>query len=77
MQTGNHTWNWSKKGGCRQGRLLGTGGRRLDEDMEAYLELEEEGWMQAGKVTSTWRKKVGCKQGSILGTRGRRVNADR
>jgi hypothetical protein len=59
IQTGKHTGNWRKKVGCRQGSILGTGGRRVDAegsilrtggkkmnaDREAYLELDEEGWM--------------------------------
>jgi hypothetical protein len=43
MQTAKHTWNWRKKGECRQGSILGTGGRRVDANREAYLELEEGG----------------------------------
>ena len=46
----------------------------MDSEREAYLELEEEGWIQTGRFTGNWRKKFGCKQGSILGTGGRRVN---
>jgi len=51
IQTGEHTWNWRKKGGCRQRSLLETRGRRVNSDREVYLQLEEEGWMQTGKHT--------------------------
>ena len=43
MQTGKLTGNWRKKGECRQGSLLGTGGKRVDADREDYWKLEEEG----------------------------------
>jgi hypothetical protein len=43
MQTGKLTENWRKKGECRQGSILRTGGRSVNADREAYLELEEEG----------------------------------
>jgi hypothetical protein len=42
MQTGKHTWNCRKKGGCRQGSVLGTGGKGVDADREVYRELQEE-----------------------------------
>jgi len=66
MQTGKLTGNWRKKGECRQESLLGTGGRRVNADREAYWELEEKGWMQTGKITGNWRKKGECRQGSLL-----------
>jgi hypothetical protein len=62
MQTRKLTGNWRKKGGCRQGSMLRTGGR---------------GWMQTGKHAWNGRNKGVGKQGSILRTGGRRVNADR
>jgi hypothetical protein len=43
MQTVKLTWKWRKKGGFRQGSILGTGGRRVDVDREAYWKREEEG----------------------------------
>jgi hypothetical protein len=36
MQTGKLTKNWRKKGECRQGSILRTGGRRVNADREAY-----------------------------------------
>lgn len=51
IQTRKLTGSWMKKGGCRQGSLLGTGGRRVIADKEANWELEEEGWLQRGKHT--------------------------
>jgi hypothetical protein len=42
MQTLKITVNWRKKDGCRQGSILGTGGRGVDADKKAYWELEEE-----------------------------------
>jgi hypothetical protein len=53
--------NWRKKGGCRQGSLMGTGGRKVDADREAYWELDEKGWMQTRKLNGNWRKKGGCR----------------
>lgn len=69
--------NWKEKGGCRQGSSLGTRGRRVNADSQAYLEMEEEGRIQTGEHTWNWRKKGGCRQRSLLETRGRRVNSDR
>jgi len=43
MQTGKFTVNRRKKDECRQESLLGTGGRRVNADREAYWELEKEG----------------------------------
>jgi hypothetical protein len=77
MQTRKLTGNWMKKGGCRQGSLLGTGGRRVVVDKEANWELEEEGWLQRGKHTWNYKKKGGFRQGKLLGTGGRRFDANR
>jgi len=77
MQRAKLTGKWVMKGGYRQGSMLGTGGRRVDAESEAYWELGDEGWIQTGKHAWNWRKKGGCRQGSLLGMGGRRVNADR